>query len=297
MHLSDATLTCEVDDGIATITLNRPDRLNAFDPQMMREIVAALDRVDADDAVRAVIVTGAGRAFCAGADLGGGTATFDLGGQADSPVREDGSLDYSRESARDLSGMLALRFLRCLKPVIAAVNGPAVGVGATMTLAMDIRLASEAARFGFVFSRLGVVPEACSSYLLPRIVGISRALEWCYSGRVFPAAEAKDGGLVRDVLPADRLLPVAREMARGFAAGTSAVSIALTRQMMWRGLGWSDPMEAHRIESRGLLARGRSADVREGVQAFLEKRPAQFPDQVSRDLPDYFPWWQDPPYT
>jgi enoyl-CoA hydratase/carnithine racemase len=181
--------------------------------------------------------------------------------------------------------------------VIAAINGPAVGVGVTMTLAMDIRLAAESARFGFVFSRVGIVPEACSSYLLPRIVGISRALEWCCSGRVFPADEAKDGGLLRAVFPADRLLPAARELAREIADNTAPVSVALIRQMMWRGLGWSDPMEAHRVESRGILARGRSADAREGVQAFLEKRPARFPDLVSRDLPDYFPWWQDPPYS
>jgi len=295
-RVNDTTIRYEVDRGIATVTLNRPERLNAYTLEMSRELVRAFDRSDADDAVRAVIVTGAGRAFCAGADLGGGGSTFDLSQAPDSPLRSDGSVDYGRESARDGGGIVALRIFRSLKPVIAAINGPAVGIGATMTLAMDIRLASETARFGFVFARRGIVPEACSAYFLPRIVGISRAIEWCTSGRVFPAAEARAGGLVRDVLPADRLLPAARELARELTEDSAAVSVALVRQMMWRGLGWTHPMEAHRIESRGLLARGRSADVREGVQAFLEKRRAHFPDQVSRDMPDYFPWWQEPPY-
>ena len=294
--MSDTTIHYEVDRGIATVTLNRPERLNAYTLEMSRELVHAFDRSDADDAVRAVIVTGAGHAFCAGADLAGGGSTFDLSQAPDSPLRPDGSIDYSCESARDGGGVVALRIFRSLKPVIAAINGPAVGIGATMTLAMDIRLASETARFGFVFARRGIVPEACSAYFLPRIVGISRALEWCTSGRVFPAAEAHAGGLVRDVLPADRLLPAARELAQELTESSAAVSVALVRQMMWRGLGWTHPMEAHRIESRGLLARGRSADVHEGVQAFLEKRPAHFPDQVSRDMPDYFPWWQEPPY-
>jgi enoyl-CoA hydratase/carnithine racemase len=295
--MSCTTIRYEVDDGIATVTLNRPDRLNAYNMDMSRELVQAFDRSDADDSVRAVIVTGAGRAFCAGADLGGGTSTFDLADTPDSPIRPDGSVDYGRESARDGGGIVALRIFRSLKPVIAAINGPAVGIGVTMTLSMDVRLASENARFGFVFARRGIVPEACSAYFLPRIVGISRAIEWCASGRIFSAAQAKEGGLVRDVLPPDELLPAARALAREIADNTSAVSVALIRQMMWRGLGWNHPMEAHRIESRGLLARGRSADVREGVQSFLEKRPASFPDLVSRDLPDYFPWWQEPPYS
>jgi enoyl-CoA hydratase/carnithine racemase len=183
-----------------------------------------------------------------------------------------------------------------LKPVIAAINGPAVGIGATMTLAMDIRLASDAAKIGFVFSRRGIVPEAASSFFLPRIVGISRALEWCYSGRVYSAAEAKAGGMIREVYAPDELLPAARGIAREIVEHASPVAIALIRQMMWRGLGMTDPMEAHRIDSRGIISRGRSADVAEGVQSFLEKRPAKFVDRVSADMPDYFPWWEDRPY-
>jgi enoyl-CoA hydratase/carnithine racemase len=285
-----------VDGSIATITLARPDQLNAFTYPMIDELLDALDRVDADDAVRAVIVTGAGRAFSAGTDLSGGAAVFQREGIADSPVRADGSFDYAKESARDGGGLISLRLYRCLKPVIAAINGPAVGIGATITLPMDIRLASEAARIGFVFARRGIVPEAASGYFLPRIVGISRALEWCYSGRILSAAEVLEGGLVRTVLPAAELLPAARAIAREIADTTAPVSIALIRQMLWRGLGYADPMEAHRVDSRGILARGRSGDVAEGVAAFLEKRPARFADRVSTDMPDYFPWWEEPRY-
>jgi enoyl-CoA hydratase/carnithine racemase len=290
------TILYDVNDGVAVITLNRPDRLNAYTQQMMLDLVAAFDAVDADDAVRAVIVTGAGRAFCAGADLGEGAAAFDASGIEDSPVRADGTFDYSKASARDGGGLVTLRIFRCLKPVIAGINGPAVGIGATMTLAMDIRLASDAARIGFVFARRGIVPEAASSFFLPRLVGISQALEWCYSGRVMPAGEAKAGGLVKDVVPADELLPAAHAIAREIAENTAPVSIALIRQMMWRGLGMTDPMQAHRVDSRGILSRGRSADVAEGVTAFLEKRPARFPGKVSTDMPDYFPWWEEPEY-
>ncbi|WP_103727651.1 crotonase/enoyl-CoA hydratase family protein [Novosphingobium sp. HII-3] len=290
------TITYEVVDRIATITLSRADRLNAFTETMMNEMIDAFDHIDSDDDVRAVIVTGAGRAFCAGADLGDGAGTFDAVGIEDSPVRADGSLDYSKESARDGGGRLTLRIHRCLKPVIAAINGPAVGIGATMTLPMDIRLASENARIGFVFSRRGIVPEAASSFFLPRIVGISQALEWCFSGRVFQAAEALQGGLVKAVLPAEELLPAAREIAREIVENTSPVSIALIRQMMWRGLGMTDPMQAHQVDSRGILSRGRSRDVAEGVTAFLEKRSAAFPDRVSSDMPDYFPWWDEAAY-
>ncbi len=269
-----------VAEGVATITLNRPDQLNAFTGTMMNEMIDAFDLIDGDDAVRAVIVTGAGRGFCAGADLSSGGATFSRGGsdvQTDSGVPRDGG------------GLVSLRIFECLKPVIAAINGPAVGVGVTMTLPMDIRLASDSARFGFVFARRGIVPEACSSYFLPRLVGISQAAEWCYTGRVFPAAEALQGGLVRSVHAPDDLLPAARAIATEIAENTSAVSVALTRQMLWRMLGADHPMEAHRVDSRGILERGRSADSREGVVSFLEKRPPAFPLHVSTDLPDIFP--------
>ena len=285
-----------VDGPIVTITLARPEQLNAFTYPMIDELLDAIDRIDADDGVRAVIVTGAGRAFSAGTDLSGGAEVFRRDGIADSPVRADGSLDYGKESARDGGGLISLRLYRCLKPVIAAINGPAVGIGATITLPMDIRLASEEARIGFVFARRGIVPEAALSYFLPRIVGISRALEWCYSGRVLTAAEALEGGLVRAMFPAADLLPAARRIAQEIADNTAPVSIALIRQMMWRGLGYADPMEAHRVDSRGILARGRSGDVAEGVAAFLEKRRACFADRVSADMPDFFPWWDEPRY-
>ncbi|WP_421738050.1 crotonase/enoyl-CoA hydratase family protein [Caulobacter sp.] len=286
-----------VEDGIATITLSRPDKLNAFTVGMMDEMLDVLDRIDADDAVRAVIVTGAGRAFCAGADLSAGADAFVLEGDGDPVLRADGTLNYASEAARDGGGRVTLRLFKLLKPIIAAINGPAVGIGATMTLAMDVRLASQTARIGFVFSRRGIVPEAASSFFLPRIVGISQALDWCYSGRVFDAAEALAGGLVKAVHAPEDLLPAARALARSYADNTAPVSVALIRQMMWRGLGMSDPMEAHRLDSRGILSRGRSADVAEGVTAFLDKRPAVFPDRVSRDLPDFFPWWEEPGYA
>ncbi len=282
-----------VADCIATITLDRPGQLNAFTSRMMEEIIDAFDRIDADDAVRVVIVTGAGRAFCAGADLSAGGSTF----RSDDLARPDGSLDYANPAARDEGGRMTLRIFNCLKPVIGAVNGAAVGIGATMLLPMDIRLASDQARFGFVFTRRGIVPEAASSYFLPRIVGVSRALEWCLTGRVMDAQEALDGGLVRSVLPAGELLPAATRLAREIADNTAPVSVALTRQMLWRGLGMRDPMEAHRVDSRGILARGRSRDVQEGVGAFLEKRAPRFPEQVSTDMPDYFPWWEEPRFA
>ena len=290
------TLRYDVEDGIATLTLSRPDKLNAFTVQMMDEMLHALDRVDADDAVRALIVTGEGRAFCAGADLSAGADAFVFEGE-DPIVGADGKLNYAAEGARDGGGRVTLRLYNLLKPVIAAINGPAVGIGATMTLAMDVRLASEMARFGFVFAKRGIVPEAASSWFLPRIVGISQALDWCCSGRVFDAAEALSGGLVKAVLPPADLLPAARAIARQYADNTAPVSVALIRQMMWRGLGMSHPMQAHQVDSRGILSRGRSADVAEGVGAFLEKRPAVFPDRVSTDLPDFFPWWEEPRYA
>lgn len=270
----------DVDDRIATITLNRPDKLNAFTTTMMRELIDALDRIDGDDDVRAVIVTGASRGFCAGADLSAGAATFAHGGSDE---------QTAVGVPRDGGGMVSLRMFECTKPVIAAINGAAVGVGITMTLPMDIRLASTSAKIGFVFARRGIVPEACSAWFLPRLVGISQALEWCYSGRVFGADEALAGGLVRSVHEPDELLPAARAIAREIADHTSPVSIALTRRMLWSMLTADHPMEAHRVDSRAILQRGRSADAREGVESFLEKRPAMFADRVSDGLPDVFP--------
>lgn len=295
------TIAVDIDDGILTLTLNRPDRLNAFNKAMMREMIAAFDIADADDAVRAVIVTGAGRAYCAGADLGAGGATFDYGeasnwGDAGSPIRADGSVDYDHEAVRDAGGRTALRIFNCRKPVISAINGPAVGVGVTMTLPMDIRLASETARFGFVFTRRGIVTEATSSWFLPRLVGMPQALRWCYSGRVFDAAEALACGLVSEVHPADALLPAARALAKELTAETAPVSVALTRQMLWRMAGANHPMDAHRLDSRLVWVRGASADTKEGVDAFLEKRLAEFTDRVSTDMPHFSPWMDDPGY-
>jgi enoyl-CoA hydratase/carnithine racemase len=278
-----------VDDRVATITLNRPEQLNAFTGTMMRELIDAFDQVDADDGVRAVIVTGAGRGFCAGADLSGGGETFSKGGSDEIP--EDVGIP------RDGGGLVSLRIFECTKPVIGAINGAAVGVGVTMTLPMDIRLASEHAKFGFVFARRGIVPEACSSWFLPRLVGISQATEWCYTGRVFPAAEALQGGLVRSVHAADDLLPTARGIAKEIADNTAPVSVALTRQMLWRMLGASHPMEAHRVDSRGILSRGASADAREGVVSFLEKRAPEFPVKVSDGLPEIFPSYETPKFS
>jgi enoyl-CoA hydratase/carnithine racemase len=270
----------DVDDRIATITLNRPDQLNAFTTRMMRELIDAFDRIDGDDDVRAVIVTGAGRGFCAGADLSAGAATFAKGGSDE---------QTSAGVPRDGGGMVSLRIFECAKPVIAAINGAAVGVGITMALPMDIRLASTSAKIGFVFARRGIVPEACSAWFLPRLVGISKALEWCYSGRVFGAGEALAGGLLTSIHEPDDLLPAARAIAVEIADHTSPVSIALTRRMLWSMLTADHPMEAHRVDSRAILVRGRSADAREGVESFLEKRPAVFTDRVSDGLPDVFP--------
>lgn len=291
------TIKYEVEDQILTITLNRPDKLNAFTGQMMLDMIDAFDKADADDNVRAIIVTGEGRAFCAGADLSAGAKTFDYAEREDrpdkqgNPVNADGSIDWSNEAVRDGGGRLTLRIYECLKPVIAAVNGPAVGIGVTMQLAMDIRLASDTSKFGFVFARRGIVPEACSSWFLPRIVGISQALEWTYTGRVFGAQEALDGGLVRSLHKPEDLLPAARALAREIADNTAQVSVALTRQMLWRMVGADHPMEAHKIDSRAIYARGRTDDAKEGVVSFLEKRPAKYPDRVSKNMPSFFPWW------
>lgn len=290
----------EVKDQILTLTLHRPEKLNAFTATMMNEMIDVFTKVNDDDDVRAVVVTGEGRAFCAGADLSSGGDTFDAEKRSDRPERNAGSadtVDFSDPRVRDGGGRVTLAIYKCLKPVIAAVNGPAVGIGVTMQLAMDIRLASDTARFGFVFSRRGIVPEAASSWFLPRLVGVQQALDWCYSGRVFPAAEALAGGLVKEVLPADQLLPRAYELAAEIRDNTSAVSVALIRQMMWRLAATDHPMEAHKIDSRGIYSRGASADVREGVTSFLEKRAPHFPDKVSKDMPRYFPWWEEPDYS
>jgi enoyl-CoA hydratase/carnithine racemase len=286
------TILYDVADGIATITLNRPDRLNAFTSQMMADMIAAFDAIDADDEVRAVIVTGAGRGFCAGADLAAGGSTFDRTGPQD-PAREEGRIG---DVIRDGGGRLTLRIFECLKPVIAAVNGPAVGVGVTMQLPMDIRLASTEARFGFVFARRGLNPEAASSWFLPHLVGPQTALEWCFTGRVFPAAEAKEKGLVRSLHAPDELLPAARALAREIADNTAPVSVAITRQLIWRMTGAAHPMEAHMADSRGIQIRGAQKDVREGVNSFLEKRAPRFPDKVSSDLPDIWPQWTAPTF-
>jgi enoyl-CoA hydratase/carnithine racemase len=269
----------DVDARIVTITLNRPEKLNAFNAIMREELIDAFEKADADDDVRVIIVTGAGRAFCAGADLSKGGDTFNFD-----------------DSFRDGGGQVTLRIFESKKPVIGAINGPGVGIGVTMTLPMDIRIASETARFGFVFTRRGVVPEACSSWFLPRIVGIQQALEWVFSGRVFEAPEALAGGLVKEVVPANELMPRAREIAREIADNTSAVSVALARQMMWRMLGADHPMEAHKIDSRGIAQTGRAADAKEGVESFLEKRPAVFSMKPSRDMPAFYPWWKKREY-
>lgn len=288
LESSFETMQLGKQDGVLTLTLNRPDRLNAFNPKMAEEWLEALDLIDADDEVRAVIVTGAGRGFCAGADLGGGSQTFD-------PASDRKAQSGLRER-RDSGGIVTLRIYRCRKPIIAAVNGPAVGVGVTSILPMDIRLASEKARFGFVFSRRGIVPEACSSWFLPRVVGFNQAMEWVATGRVFSAEEAKRGGLVSEVLPPDDLLPRARELAREIVENASGVSVALARQMMWQMLGASHPMEAHQLDSAAMNFMGARPDSREGIESFLEKRAPQFPLRVSSDFPESLDWRTEPPY-
>ena len=295
------TLLYDIEDNILTITLNRPDKLNAFNFQMQNDLIKAFDEADKDDNVKAIIVTGAGRGFCAGADLSAGARTFDFESRDDrsdkqGAVLENGEIDWSNPSIRDGGGLVTLRIFDCLKPVISACNGPAVGVGITMQLAMDIRLASEEARYGFVFARRGLVPEACSSWFLPKIVGISQALEWVYSGKVFPAEEALKGGLVRSIHKADDLLNDAKEIALEITTNCAPVSVALSRQMLWKMAGADHPMEAHKIDSRGIFARGRMQDAKEGVTSFLEKREANFSDGIE-DIPDYYPWWDEKEYS
>ena len=274
----------EVDGPILTLTLDRPDKLNAFTVRMMQELIDAFDRADADDAVRVIIVTGAGRAFCAGADLSGGSGAFD---------HTAGSKPITIDTHRDGGGLLTLRIFESKKPVIAAINGPAVGVGVTMTLPMDVRIAATGARMGFVFTKRGIVPEACSSWFLPRLVGISRAAEWVYTGRVFPAEEALAAGLVSRVTSPETLLETARALAHEMADGTSAMSVAFSRQMLWRMLGADHPMEAHKVDSRAIFSMGRSADAHEGVASFLEKRPPRFTLRPSADMPAFYPWWRE----
>jgi enoyl-CoA hydratase/carnithine racemase len=288
------TTRYDVDEhGIATITLHRPDKLNAYNAQMREELGLLFDETDGDDAVKAVIVTGAGRAFCAGADLSSGGDTFDR-----HAPQHQGALEKLKvgEVYRDGGGTNTLRIYESLKPVIGAINGPAVGIGATIQLPMDVRMASTSARFGFVFVRRGITPEAASSWFLPRLVGMQTALEWCMTGRVFGADEALARGLVRSLHAPDELLPAARALAREIVDHAAPVSVALTRQMLWRLSAAAHPMDAHRIDSRAIQSRGQSADVREGVGAFLEKRPAVFPDRVSTDMPAFFPWWNGPTF-
>ena len=280
------TLLTDQTEGVMTLTLNRPDKLNAFTVGMMKDLLDFFDEVDSDDAIRAVVVTGAGRGFCAGADLSSGSDTFKSAEGSEGP----------RKAPRDGGGLVTLRLFDCKKPFIAAINGAAVGVGVTHTLPMDIRLASSKAKFGFVFARRGIAPEAASSWFLPRVVGISKAMEWVSSGRVFGADEALAAGLVSEVLEPEALLPRAQELAAEIAANTSAVSVALSRQMMWKMLGASHPMEAHRIDSQVIDFMGSGPDSREGVESFLEKRAPQFSMKVSKDLPDFYPWWEQPEY-
>ena len=289
------TIKYEIDSNILTITLNRPDKLNAFTGQMMDELIFAFDSAGKDDEVRVIIVTGEGRGFCAGADLSSGNNTFNRDIRNNKGDQEDHKKDP--EWIRDGGGKTTLSIFECPKPIIAAINGPAVGVGVTMTLPMDIRLASEDAKFGFVFARRGLVPEAASSWFLPRLVGISKALEWTYSGKVFNATEAKEGGLIRSIHKPEELLNEARLLANEIIQSSSSVSVSLTRQMLWRMLGADHPMEAHKIDSRLIYELGRGEDVKEGVNSFLEKRSPDFPNKVSEDMPESYPWWDEKKFT
>ena len=294
--MSYETIIYDVKDHILTITLNRPDRMNAYTTKMCYELIDAFKSADEDDDVRAVVVTGAGKAFCAGADLGGGEDTFNYDSAAETDTKPASTADdISR--IRDTGGLTTLQIFKCKKPVIAAINGASVGIGATMTLPMDIRIASDKAKFGFVFARRGIVPEAASSWFLPRIVGISQALEWCMRGHVFNAEEALAGGLVKAVYPADQLLDEAYKIAKDIATNSAPVSVALTRQMLWRMLGADHPMEAHKIDSRGVYHRGKQADAKEGVMSFLEKRDANFTDSAGQDMPEFYPWWEEPDFS
>ena len=283
--MSFTAILYEIEDNILTITLNRPDQLNAFNGEMYRDLMKAFDMSDADDDVRVVIITGAGRGFCAGADLSSGGETWE--GHEDR---------LEKTKLGDGGGEVSRRLFRSLKPIIVAFNGPAVGVGLTFPCAADIRIAAKNIKMGFVFAGRGIIPEGCSSWFLPRLVGISKALEWCYTARVFRSEEALEAGLVRSLHEPEDLLPAARELAREMVDNSSAISVTVLRHMLWRMLGASDPIEAHRIDTLGINALGTSADAKEGITAFLEKRKADFPGRVSTDLPDYFPWWEEPEF-
>jgi enoyl-CoA hydratase/carnithine racemase len=292
-------LSYKVIDNVATITFNRPEKLNAFTRAMTARLIQILDALDADDQVRAIIMTGTGRAFCAGADLSADDSILSQRAESpakNSPVRPDGSIDWSHESVRDFGGLLTLRLFNCLKPVIVAFNGPAAGMGVTMSLAADFRLASTTSKFSLPFARRGIVPESASSWFLPRIVGLSQALEWTLTGRTFLAEEALNGRLVRSLHKPAELMPAAITLAKEIASNNAPVSVALTRQLIWRMLGADHPMQAHRIESRGVFSRSRSVDMKEGVASFFAKRPPNFTDRVSLDMPDFFPWWTDHEY-
>lgn len=297
--MSYESIRYEVADGIATITLDRGDGLNAMNKQMMNDLLAVFDETDGDDNVRAVIVTGAGeRAFCVGADLSSGAETFDFGEDAawtdaGSPMLPDGTVDFSHPGVRDGGGLITLRIFNSRKPVIAAFNGVAAGVGTTMTLPMDFRIASTKTRFGLVFARRGIVPESAAAWFLPRLVGIGKALEWCYSGRVFPAEEALAAGLLHSIHAPEDLLPAARALAHELTDHGAPVSIAMTRRMLWAGLAQLHPMEAHRIDSRSVWIRGKSADASEGVASFLEKREASFPDKVSEKWNEFAAFFEE----
>jgi enoyl-CoA hydratase/carnithine racemase len=286
------TILYEVDYGICTITLNRPERRNAYDSAMRKELLTAFDLTDADDAVRCVIVTGAGGNFCAGVDMSVGAKVFD-------PVARGDALADREEVAglvRDGAGLVALRIFRSLKPVIGAIDGVAAGAGASISCAFDVRIASDDARYAFVFARRGLTPEGASTWFLPRLVGISTALEWFYSGRVIPAQEASEQGLVRSIYPASELLPAARALADEFVRNSATVSIALIRQMTWRALGMSHPMEAHRADTRAIRSRAASTDLHEGVAAFAERRQPDFSDSLRGGLPECFPEWIEPQF-
>ena len=281
----------DVKDKVLTITLNRPERLNAYTGQMQSNLIEAFDKAGKDDDISAIIVTGAGRGFCAGADLGAGGNTFNR--EVRNNKGETEGIKDDPEWMRDGGGRTTLAIFDCPKPIIAAFNGPAVGVGVTMTLPMDIRIASEEAKFGFVFARRGLVPEAASSWFLPRVVGINKALEWTFSGRVFSPEEAKEGGLIRSIHSANELLEEANKIAQEIVENTSPVSVAMTRQMLWKLLGADHPMEAHKVDSRAIYELGQGGDAKEGVESFLEKRSPEFPSKVSKDMPEFFPWWEE----